>query len=34
MIQRAAEARIQTALEEIEIRERIRPKPFWKRLFG
>ncbi len=33
-IQRAAEARIQSALDEIEIRERIRPKSFWKRLFG
>ncbi len=33
-VQRAAEARIQSALDEIEIRERIRPKSFWKRLFG
>ncbi|HZC78232.1 MAG TPA: hypothetical protein VE258_10805 [Ktedonobacterales bacterium] len=37
-VQRAADARIRTALDEIVIRERLRPKPslatIWRRIFG
>lgn len=34
VVQRAADARMQSALDDLEMRERMRPKPFWKRLFG